>query len=255
MGRHIELGQFELPLPEDFDFVSLMIEGHNFNHPDEMLPKKPNELIEIYQQGLSVILKKNGQVLGHAALWPLLKNANGELQVAEFGSWIVNPNFRHRRINGLTVGEYTATTLLEEVNIGTIATVKRANSFQGLRKIGFEPLDFYQFPFITSLTCVCSGKAEHLTKNVCSDRRRINYGLRPNNVVDLDFSLNSTSINEPPKIPCTLMGYNMERLWVIEKELQENLGISLDPRDPSFFVHFLEQAQRILAEQNYYQLV
>lgn len=188
----------------------------------EMLPKTPQELEAIHKQGLSHILLENGRPIAHAALWPLIDTE--EIKLFEFGSWITDPSFRHYRLNGMTAGELAAFNLLRQIDLTQIAvtaTIKRKNTEKGLRSLGGLPISFHNFPFITGLTCTCNGS------DGCSYRRRPNYGetviplSNGNRIIyqhEDSFTLPTESL-EPPKLPCTLIGFSLPTLAKIEKEL------------------------------------
>jgi N-acetylglutamate synthase-like GNAT family acetyltransferase len=182
-----------------------------------MLPKTPNQLKKIYQAGLSVIaVNPDGpnQVIGHAALYPFDIKKILEIKLYEFGSLIVHPDFRHHRINGLTIGELIGTELLAIANGNpVIATVKRENTLKAFQRLGFQSLPYSQYPMTTSLTCVCPiGGNENGA--FCHYHTR-----KPGEII------NGTN-GEPAKIACTLMVYNLDRLNKIENRLQQILGLS-----------------------------
>jgi len=204
-------------LPFDaFEQVSWLIDDYLKTHPGEMLPKTPDQLKKIYQSGLSAVAvnpQNPNQVIGHAALYPFdIKKILG-IELYEFGSWIVDPNFRHHRINCLTIGELIGKELLATANGNpVIATVKRENTLKAFQRLGFRSLSYSQYPVITSLTCVCPiGGNENGA--FCHYHTR-----KPGEIIN-------GSNDEPARIACTLMGYNLDGLNEIENKLQQRLGL------------------------------
>jgi hypothetical protein len=204
-------------LPFDaFEQVSWLIDNYLKTHPDEMLPKTPEEIGTIYKNSLSAIAvnpQNPNQVIGHAALYPFDIEKILGIELYEFGSWIVHPDFRHHRINGLTIGELIGAELLTTANRNPIiATVKRENTLKAFQRLGFQPLPYSQYPITTSLTCVCPiGGNENGA--FCHYHTR-----EPGEIIN-------GSNGEPAKIACTLMGYNLDRLNEIENRLQQKLGL------------------------------
>lgn len=217
-------------LPSDtFDQISNLISEYNATHPGEMLPKTSEQLRKSYELGLSVILilpENPKLVIAHGALYPFgLSYLTEEgMELYEVGSLIVHPNFRHRRINGLTIGEFILEILTKKLNDPAIATVKRENTKRAFERIGFLPISFYNFPIITTLTCICS-TSEHFNQLNCRHRTAV-----PGEKIDEE------NPNEPNKISCTLMGYNLEKLSDLEQKLAQKLGLITQASiNPSFF--------------------
>jgi len=199
-----------------FEQISWLIDNYLKTHPGEMLPKTPEEIGTIYKNSLSAIAvspKDQNQVIGHAALYPFdIKKIFG-IELYEFGSWIVHPDFRHHRIDGLTIGELIGTELLTIANGNpVIATVKRENTLRAFIKLGFKPIPYNEYPITTSLTCVCSFEGNE-NGAFCYYHTR-----KPGEIIN-------GSDGEPAKIVCTLMGYNLKRLNELENKLQQKLGL------------------------------
>lgn len=227
-------------LPADaFDQISNLINEYNTNHPGEMLSKTPDRLREIYKSGLSeiLILPENPElVIAHAGLYPFgLQELTGGLELYEVGSFIVHPNFRHRRIDGLTIGEFILQKLLKGRNEEPIiATVKRQNTLRAFERFSFKPIPFCDFPIVTSLTCTCP-TSEHFNNLNCPHRAKIPGEKFSNNGLN----------NEPPKIACTLMGYNLEKLKELEERIAQKLGLIIEGLiNPSFFSEVGNQLNR-----------
>ncbi|MGB9883301.1 MAG: hypothetical protein ACPLRN_02185 [Microgenomates group bacterium] len=205
-------------LPKDvFGQVSALITGYVQEHPGEMLIKTPTEIEQTFTGGNSVIAihpENPNLVIGYAALYPFGLNEVLNEELFEFGSWIIHPDFRHHRINGQTLGEYVAQNLIDGKEEPIIATVKRFNTLRALIKLGFKPVKFQDYPCVSSLTCVCPSSSEHHGFNQCQHR-----SINPGEIV------NGTSQTEPPKIACTLLGYNLEKLTWLEQQLQQQLGL------------------------------
>ncbi|GAB4218939.1 MAG: hypothetical protein Fur009_2570 [Candidatus Microgenomates bacterium] len=205
-------------LPTDvFQQVSQLINEYITSHPGEMLTKTPDAIAETYHNGNSVIAvhpENPDLVLGYAALYPFGLEKYFSEKLLELGSWIVRPNFRHHRINGLTLGEYLAQELIKDIKDPIIATVKRFNTLRAFQRLGFSPIKFQDYPCISSLTCVCPTSSEHHGFQSCQHR-----SINPGEII------NSQNQNEPPKIACTLMGYNLEQLNSLEQGLQQQLGL------------------------------
>lgn len=217
-------------LPHDAFFqVSEMIKQYNQSHPGEMLNKTPQQLRKIYLQENSIILtlpEYPRLVIAHAALYPFgLSELTGGIELYEFGSWIVHPDFRHHRINGLTIGEYVGKILIENVEDPIIATIKRLNTLKAFKRLGFEPINFHDHPIISALTCVCPTTSEHFYQSSCIHRAQT-----PGQIINKDIP------NEPPKIGCTLMAYNIDRLKELENRLAQTLSLTTQGIiSPSFF--------------------
>jgi hypothetical protein len=181
-----------------------------------MLPKKPEEVKKIYKEGLSVIAvnpENSDQVISHAALYPFGLEKIFGIELYEFGSWIVHPNFRHHRINGLTIGELIGAELLTlAYGNPVIATVKRQNTMKAFIKLGFVTLPYSEYPITTALTCVCPIRTD-LHDAFCHYHTK-----QPGEIIN---GLNG----EPAKITCTLMGYNLKELNQLEKKLKQGLGL------------------------------
>lgn len=226
-------------LPHDAFFqISWLINQYNNTHPGEMLPKKPQELKKTYLQGNSVILplpEYPRLIIAHAALYPLgLRNLTGGIELFEFGSWIVHPDFRHHRINGLTIGEHVGQELIKGISDPIIATVKRENTLKAFKKLGFLPINFHEYPLTTTLTCVCPLTSEHFHKSSCRHRAQI-----PGKIVEI----NQQNSNEPKKIACTLMGHNLEKLRELEEILQRRLGLTYIGLNSVFFRQIREKLE------------
>lgn len=218
--------QNNLP-PNAFEQVSQLIAGYVTFHPGEMLIKTPDDIAQTYNSGNSVIAvhpENQNLVLGYAALYPFGLKENFGTELFEFGSWIVHPDFRHHRINGLTLGEYIALNLISNINDPIIATVKRLNTLNAFKRLGFSPIKFQNHPCVSSLTCVCPTSSEHHGFQVCQHRSQ-----NPGEII------NGQSQNEPPKIACTLMGYNLEQLNSLEQGLQQQLGLMGHGLNHQFF--------------------
>lgn len=221
------LKQPELPAHHHFEQISRLIKKHNAEHPDEMLIKDPGTLCQIHQEGLSHLIVFNNEAVAHAALWPLL--IKERLEIYELGTWIVDPRYRHLRINDLTLGEYVASGLLKERAItnsddpkiiSVIATVKKYNSLKGLQKAGFEAIKFLEYPFLMCLTCTCPNTSEHYHQKSCRYRQPINFTQNSINYPESNQSSSFTQKNlgnEPLSISCTLLGYNA---YEAEQELR-----------------------------------
>lgn len=226
-------------LPDDAFFqVSTLIEEYNKLHPEEMLNKTPQQLREIYFQGNSIILtlpEYPRLVIAHAALYPFgLSELTNGIELYEFGSWIVHPNFRHQRINGLTIGEYVGKKLIENIKHPIIATIKRLNTLNALQTLGFVPINFHNHPIISALTCVCPATSEHFHQSSCSHRAQT-----PGQII------NENIPNEPPKIGCTLMAYNTDKLKDLEQTLAHRLGLTTQAIiNPNFFKQIREALQK-----------
>lgn len=228
MERKLAPPNFQLPHDAFFQ-VSRLIEEYNESHPEEMLNKPPKKLKEIYLQGNSVILtfpKYPRLVIAHVALYPFgLSELTNGIELYEFGSWIVHPDFRHHRINGLTIGEYAGKELIKNVEDPIIATIKRFNTLRAFQKLGFVPINFHDHPIISALTCVCPATSEHFHQSNCLHRAQI-----PGEIV------NGNIPNEPPKIGCTLMARNIDRLKELEQILAQKLGLTTQAIiNPHFF--------------------
>lgn len=213
--------------PNAFIQVSQLIENYVAQHSGEMLIKTPEQIETTYRQGNSVIAihpEDPNLVLGYAALYPFnLKNAFG-IELYEFGSWIVHPDFRHHRINGLTIGEYIGQNLIINKDEPIIATVKRLNTLRAFEKLGFQPIKFQDDPVISTLTCTCPTSSEHHGFSTCQHRSQ-----NPGEIIKRNGP------NEPPKIACTLVGYNLDQLNELEKKLQQQLGLAGQVLNSDFF--------------------
>lgn len=215
-------------LPKDaFNQVSTLITGYVQEQPGEMLIKTPEDIEEMYHSGNSVIAvhpENPDLVIGYAALYPFGLRENFGMELYEFGSWIVHPDFRHYRINGLTLGEYIGQSFIDEKENPIIATVKRLNTLKAFEKLGFSSVRFQDFPCVSSLTCVCPASSEHFGFNQCQYR-----AINPGEII------NGKSVNEPPKIACTLVGYNLDKLTLLEQQLQQQLGLIGQSLNSDFF--------------------
>lgn len=204
-----------------FEQISQWINFYNQFHYSEMLPKSPQELEKIFRDGLSLIsFDEKGNPIGHVGLYPLLDYQLGEkrLRLAELGSWIVHPDYRHLRLNGLTIGETLIKEMLQRFpDLPIIATVKRINSLKGMTRegIGGQALDFNQFSCLSALTCVCSNSSEHFGNKRCLYRRNEGNGIEKG-ILEINF-LNP---EEPKMIPCTLIGFNLPAVEQLESDLQ-----------------------------------
>lgn len=238
-GRFIMGGRYGRGIAESektsiFTHMSSLIDNYarQSESRNEMLVPSPDTLRAVFEEGKSVVLVDREKTpVAHAALWELYTNSQRDCAVYEFGSWIVHPDFRHHKIDGLTLGELVATILLQHVdqqNTGVIATVKRLNSLNGLKKLGALPMRFHDMPFISALTCVCPATSEYHTRScICPHRRGPSFGeiavSSSSGVIfsiDEGFTLNheSSSKQNPAKIPCTLVGFNTGTLRHIEQE-------------------------------------
>lgn len=225
-------------LPKDAFFqVSQLIEEYNLAHPNEMLDKNPEVLQQMYEQGYSIVAvdPNNPQlVIAHTALYPFnLQSAFG-LRLYEMGSWIVHPEYRHHRVNGFTVGEFVASELISQIKDPIIATVKRLNTLLAFERLGFNPIEFNKFPCVSSLTCTCPSSSEHYGFSTCQHRSQI-----PGKII------NGTNPNEPAKITCTLVGYNLNQLTELEKRLQQQLGLVGQVLNSDFFQKARERFEQL----------
>jgi len=220
---HNHLTRLDNPLPQHYDELSEIINNYALADTTrgEMLQKTPEQLQLAFQENRSNILVDNdGGVIAHASLDPLVIVNNRSL--VEFGGWIVRDDFRHHRINGFTVGEYVGLDLIDRVKpeqATIIATVKRQNSLRGLLKLGFTPISYHDFPFITGSTCVCGNSGD------CQHRRRPGYGEinHPSRNTWLNNNFEDLTIpnGDSPRIPCTLLALNLDTLVQIEYDLEK----------------------------------
>lgn len=192
----------------------------------EMLVPNVDAMVESYRRGDGVILvNRRGRVVANSTLWELVNRPEIGVRLYELGGWIVDSKERHKRINGLTIGEYVAMLSLDQKSReggGVIATVKKQNSLRGLERVGAKAISYADFPYIAGGTCVCPLSSEYRTGTTCNYRRSIGNGERLNgrgHIIDNDFYSDD---HVRLSIPCTLMGFDVPRLRRINDRLAQS---------------------------------
>jgi len=149
--------------------ISGEITKYNTIHPHEMLEKTPQELLDQFQRGLSVIMThQNGgepKAIFHATAYPALSDFQAQIlgfQVYEAGSVITMPEYRNLGIGkeGSDRLVYVIQDQCSQIPLWC-ATNKQAKAFlamtHGAKMVG---ADYYDFPYLTNLTCTCRNCSE-----------------------------------------------------------------------------------------------
>jgi len=205
MDQLASLGEAGRLLSEIGTQVSSQIDQYNSGHPDEMLPKSPDEIMAQFADNRSFVIlsaEKNARVLFHGTVYrnftPGQQDAWG-FQVVEFGSVITHPDFR-----SLGLGSYGCRSVVDHVkkenhNTICLSTVKQENTLRVMSRAGLSPVSYWKYPHLSFLTCTCDNCSERHGFSACPFRRTPKASTPPRLLQLMD---KSTPLG---KIPCTLM--------------------------------------------------
>ncbi|OGK63021.1 hypothetical protein A2334_01450 [Candidatus Roizmanbacteria bacterium RIFOXYB2_FULL_38_10] len=221
-----------------FDSLSQDITGYASKTHSEMLPKEAFELEDTFFAGNSAIFfaaDEQNEVIpvGHASCVPLYATDN--LRVYEFGGWYVKDEYRHHRLNGMTIGETVGLSAIEQTQLNCqhdevqpviIATVKRQNSLKGLQHLGFIVDSFHKRPYTTALTCSCATSSEHFGCNACLHRRGPENGEKHSiGMGGIGYEFVPITIpngTDVKKIPCSLLVHESSAIDTFEERMMES---------------------------------
>jgi len=171
----IKLGWGDVQLLSFGEQVSGMISNVNQSDPGRMLEKSPDTIIDQFLSGNSaLIVSTDGQVLYHGTIYPNFENGEQELlgyQVGELGTAITRNIFRGRHLGSrggnirkeLAYKKWGPTIL--------ISTNKKSTASWALEHSGIIANDYYQFPYLSYLTCTCENCSERFGHESCQYRR------------------------------------------------------------------------------------
>lgn len=188
--------------------VSTMIANYNYKHPNEMLPKSPEAVLETFMSGNSVMIvgKYGGELtaLWHGAYYPNF--GDGEettlgIQVVEHGSQISHPDFRGGFGLGTRGNEvrYNVAQRRWPKVLGIATNKQIITPRVWAKKTPMRPANFWDYPYLTYLTCTCTNCSETHGFNGCVYRRSLEMSDQPNFDAILDRS------NPIGSMPCTLI--------------------------------------------------
>jgi hypothetical protein len=162
---HHSIGSTAAP---DFERIHQLIRME----PRTVLPVPPSELKESYEQGLSVILRINGESVGHMRLLQListdLKKTLGLPplfpDIAEMGSTVIEESHRGKGLSELMRDRLLRHRLAERgANpMLVISTTKNPISVKSITRVSerlglnFKFVHHLTYPMIVPLTCVCT---------------------------------------------------------------------------------------------------
>lgn len=208
--------------------VSDQINLYVSSHPDEMLKKTPETIYKQIEKGLSVMLvHQNGghpKMISHATAYEALTEAQSEklgCQIFEAGSVITHPDFQNQGL-GKRVSSRLAYVIEDRCqNPIWLATNKQSRAFLAMTHgADMRGGDFFQFPYLTSLTCTCHNCSENFG-------HQCNY-RRPSHLATPQIF---NSIKVDPKngqMPCTLIVSDTEKARIFEdtcRKLSTTAGI------------------------------
>lgn len=239
--------------------VSQMVAQYVAGHENEMLLKDPNTVKEQFLRGDSVLMVKKDntalQVVGHGTNYINFEDGEDLIlgaQVTEVGTVIVRKDFRGLGCGKAGVKHLAGMALNGYQNVLRLATIKQAVTGRVFENAGIVPVSFYNYPYLSYLTCTCSNSSERCGHASCQFRRT-------NDSVEAgDFDIMLDPVNNVGKIPCTLVLSDTELAGDFERRcraLHEQMGGNpLEPGqiNPKIFEnagYFFEKINEI-AKQN-----
>ncbi len=202
--------------------VSHSIGEYNYDHNSEMLPKTPETIYNQLALGLSCMIiaedDARWRFLHHGSVYPVFEKGEERIlntQIVEFGSEITHRDFR----KGFGLGTRGESVCVEIMNglaspgieVFGILTVKRLVTGHVWRKLGVNPISFWQHPYTSFLTNTCEGSSERYGHESCQFRRSIEES-RGQVLTNL---FEETGNN--PYLPCTLLATDRETVQRFEE--------------------------------------
>lgn len=114
---------------------------------EHLLPQGPMELLKQMLLGRSLVIFYDGQIIGHASMWPLLDNWY------ELGTVWVHPDYRHHGIGKIVFSEIVKAHKTRQFMLTTTNPIIMKLSHEN----GLHNASFWQLPqSVHQATCVCS---------------------------------------------------------------------------------------------------
>jgi len=164
---------------EAAETVSSMIAAYNFGHPHEMLPKSPDVIASQFIDGNSIMLVNETEdgrlsVICHGAMYPNFDRGEDKIlgmQIVEMGSVIVHPAYRGQGIGSVGTKMLFDLAFKNWDKVLCLAKVKQVVTARVFDKAAISPVSFWEFPYLSYLTCTCEGSSERCGFDSCCYRR------------------------------------------------------------------------------------
>lgn len=233
-----QLGWSENELMDISQQVSTMIHDHNLEYPGQMLEQTPDVVAEFIKKRwayIDVYHNGNGlEVLYFGKIEPLLSEKVSQMlggyMVIETGSAITAKNYRQHGLGaeGAKARVAMARDIWGEDKTIVLSTIKQDITAGALKHAGMLPIG-WKYPYIASLTCVCS------TSELCGHGKCI-YRRTPEDSTDKHFQ---DIVNKDVKVgtmPCTLVVSDIDLVEKFESECQKlHQQLGGQPVDLDFF--------------------
>ncbi len=204
--------------------ISRQIAAYNSDHPYEMLPKTPDIITRQFLDGNSIIIAEpDSTVLYHGTYYPNFENDEDQIlrfQVVELGTAIAHPEFR----NGYGLGVEGSVLRLKKArqtwrHVIALSTNKQVLTTHVLHRAGMQAASFWDYPYLSYLTCTCENSSEACGFESCIFRRSPQESSRRS----LDLIYRSPL----GKMPCTLVLSDLRAAREFEnicREVDSKLG-------------------------------
>lgn len=199
--------------------VSNEVSNYNQGHPKEMLPKTPQDIMDQFMTGSSVILavEVNGhwELVHHCTSYDLLtanQATNLGMQVVELGTAITAEKYRTPQWRG--IGSEAMQQLITKLgnkygeNWVGIATIKQFVTGNMFRHVNGQAVSWGSHPYLAYLTDSCAGLSPTETGSACIYRRQPEESG--------DIALQSVTKSRGSNMACTLITIHADRAHMFE---------------------------------------
>lgn len=170
----------------------------------EILPKTPETIENSLEQNEACLITVEDKPMAYGAIYPLLDEKVSDqigIMPVEIGSMISDPD---NRGNGYGSQVARETRRLAEDNFPNItvlplATIKRPVTVKALQKANINAVNFYDYPYLAYLTCVCDSGEQN--QQNCRYRRPEEVS-EPQDLIQIVEVIN---LEENLVIPCTFI--------------------------------------------------